>query len=238
MSSDRCFYVYAYLRHADSPYGPRLSPYYVGKGKGRRAFSGKRTTKRPASREYIVFIDEDLTEQEAFRLEKYCIALYGRIDNETGILRNLCDGGEGPSGAILSEERRQALMETRLGIKHSEETKRKISESQKGRVFPMETRKKMSEAAKKRKLSPEHKRKIGLAGIGRTPSEETIVKLSLARTRNRYKLISPTGEVYMPVRLAPFCREHGLSDHAIRTVARGARSSHHGWKAELIEDPK
>lgn len=235
MNSERCFYVYAYLRHEASPHGPRLSPYYIGKGKGRRAFSGKRTTRRPKSREYIVFIDEGLTEQEAFRLEKYCIALYGRIDTGTGILRNLCDGGEGPSGAILSEERRQALLKTRLGIKHSEETKRKMSESQKGRVFSAETRRKMSEAAKKKKLSAEHRRKIGLAGIGRTPSEETIVKLSLSRTRNRYRLISPTGETYTPQRLAPFCKEHGLCDHAIRTVARGARNSHHGWKAELIE---
>jgi len=41
---------------------------------------------------------ENLTEQEALDLEMELIALYGRRSNGTGILCNLTDGGEGPSG--------------------------------------------------------------------------------------------------------------------------------------------
>ena len=33
----RIFYVYAFLRSSASNAGPKLSPYYIGKGQGQRA---------------------------------------------------------------------------------------------------------------------------------------------------------------------------------------------------------
>jgi len=89
------FYVYAFLRSADSVVGPKYSPYYIGKGSKNRAFSSKRVIARPNDDEFVVFIQEGLTEAEAYSLEKYCVAFYGRINNGTGILRNLIDGGQG-----------------------------------------------------------------------------------------------------------------------------------------------
>lgn len=232
--SDRVYYIYAYLRHKDSPYGAKYSPYYIGKGKARRAFSDKRTIKKPASKEFIVFIQEGLTEQEAFALEKYCIALYGRINTGTGILRNLSDGDEGVSGAVWTEEKRQKLLSRLTGRKHSEETKRKMSQSQKGRVITQEARQKIAAARKGKKLSIEHRKKIALGGMGRVPSEETRTRISKAKCKHLYRLTSPSGDVYVVDRLAAFCGERGLSDHALRAVARGKRNHYHGWKAEVI----
>jgi hypothetical protein len=95
------FYVYAYLRANDSAAGNKFSPYYIGKGKGNRAFSRNRKgVNLPKDKSLIVFVEESLSEEEAFALEKYCIALYGRVDLGTGVLRNLTEGGCGGFGHI------------------------------------------------------------------------------------------------------------------------------------------
>jgi len=89
------FYVYMYLREDGTPY-------YVGKGIGNRAYQKNRRLKPPPKNRII--IQDRLTEEQAFQQEIEHIAFYGRIDNGTGMLRNLTDGGEGASGAIRSDE--------------------------------------------------------------------------------------------------------------------------------------
>ncbi|NBV27993.1 hypothetical protein EBS02_03090 [bacterium] len=98
MNEENEFYVYMYLRKNGTPY-------YVGKGKGDRAFrTHNRRIRPPKDKSRIVFHTKDLSEDKAFALEVELIAKYGRIDNGTGILRNLTDGGEGTSGLIMSDE--------------------------------------------------------------------------------------------------------------------------------------
>jgi hypothetical protein len=92
------FYTYAYLRE-------NRTPYYIGKGKGKRLY--KKHHKRisvPKDKSRIIFLKQNITEEEAFKHEKYMISVFGRIDLGTGILRNRTDGGEGSSGAIRNEE--------------------------------------------------------------------------------------------------------------------------------------
>lgn len=125
----RKYYIYFYLRSKDSAIGKAGTPYYVGKGKGRRAYSNSRLVPVPKDKNNIVFILTNLTEEQAFRNEIDFISWYGRVDLNNGILRNLTDGGDGVSGLILSEEQKRKNREARKGKTNSEESKRKTRES-------------------------------------------------------------------------------------------------------------
>lgn len=103
------FYVYAYLRSSD------LTPYYIGKGSGDRAYvqhrnvSKKSGTWTPSNRARIVIVEQMLSEIGALAIERRLIAWYGRKDIETGILHNRTEGGDGTSGRIVSESCRQSM---------------------------------------------------------------------------------------------------------------------------------
>ncbi len=187
--SSHCYYVYLFLRHKDSPHGPKYSPYYAGKGCRNRAYerSGRKCP-APTDRSFVVFVQEGLTEKEAFSLERYCIAMYGRIDQGTGILRNLTDGGDGISGyKHLPETITWVKMALKgrpshwIGKKHSLQARVKMSKSAKGRKVGEETRKKMSESHKGRKMSEEARQKLIQARTGQKHSKETCQKISQNR---------------------------------------------------------
>lgn len=99
------FYVYAYIRSKDSSSGKAGTPYYIGKGFGKRAYV-KHTglAKTPNDKTKIIFMETRLTEIGALALERRYIQWYGRKDNITGILYNLTDGGEGNSGVVVTKD--------------------------------------------------------------------------------------------------------------------------------------
>ena len=191
---DNDYYIYFYLRSRDSAIGKAGTPYYVGKGKGRRAYHTGHSYAVPKDKNNIVFVLNNLTEEQAFQNEIDFISWYGRVDSGNGILRNLTDGGEGMSGWVHSEETKRKIGEANkgklnymFGKTRSEETKRKIGEASKGKILSEETKRKIGESNKGKTCSEETKRKIGEANkgklnymFGKTHSEESRRKIGEA----------------------------------------------------------
>jgi len=171
------FYVYAYLRTDGSPY-------YIGKGKKRRAYSNWRKIPRPKDESRIQILEYFTDESKAFAKEKELIAQYGRRDQGTGILRNLSDGGEG--GANPSEETRRKMRESKLGKKpmlgkkHSEEAKEKLRQAKLGKKHSEETKEKLRQAHTN--PSEETRRRLRESHLGKKLSEETKRKISISNT--------------------------------------------------------
>jgi hypothetical protein len=117
------FYVYAYLREDKTPY-------YIGKGCNNRAFAiHSKNAKKPKNKSRIIFLYQNLTEEQAFFYEIYFIKLYGRKDIGTGILRNLTDGGKGTKRVLLSDSTRQKMsdnMKKRIRKPFTEEQKQNM----------------------------------------------------------------------------------------------------------------
>ncbi len=135
------YYTYAYLREDGTPY-------YIGKGQGKRINQPSHSVRRPPL-DRRIFLKTNLTEEEAFRHEKYMIAVLGRKDLGTGILRNLTDGGEGPSGVVRTAEQREQVRQRMLNLPEEQrehlrqialnmpqEQRDKIAESLRGTISP------------------------------------------------------------------------------------------------------
>jgi hypothetical protein len=168
------FYVYVLAR-------PDGTPFYVGKGKGRRVHDHEMYARSRCGchkcniirkiwrnggqvQKYIVFETED--EREAFMYECEMIALYGRDK-----LCNLTDGGEG--GSNKSKEYLQMLGERikalwndpdtrpRMMAKYSDpEYRRNLSEKARTRALDPDERALRSVRARQRWQNPEYRSRI------------------------------------------------------------------------------
>jgi hypothetical protein len=118
------YYTYAYLREDGTPY-------YIGKGKGNRAYKKGNRVFSPPPKNRIILLKQNLTEEEAFKHEIYMISVFDRKDLGTGILHNKTNGGDGVSGAKLpkTEEHKKKISNSHIGKKRNpfdDEWKKKI----------------------------------------------------------------------------------------------------------------
>ena len=108
------YYVYYYLRRDG------VTPYYVGKGKNRRAWESHRRSNgcdlRPRDKSRIVLVKQNLTEDEAWQIERDLIRKWRRLD-EGGVLVNRNTGGEG--GQTVTSESRRGKNNPRWGVKEN-----------------------------------------------------------------------------------------------------------------------
>lgn len=110
------YYVYMYIRDNDSVRGCKGSPYYIGKGKNRRAYKRTYNTIKPNKQQTnIRFIIENVSEEEALMWEEFWIDYFGRIDLGTGCLHNKTKGGDGITGAIRTEQWNKNVSKAKKG---------------------------------------------------------------------------------------------------------------------------
>jgi hypothetical protein len=201
------FYTYAYLRKD-------RTPYYIGKGTRYRLFEGNGKPCPVPSKDRILILKNNLTEEEAFKHETYMINVFGRkIDG--GILLNKTFGGEGASGRIVNEEVREKIRLSLLGRKQSLNTRRKKS---------------ISLLCKNRNpLTEEQKLKISNTLKGRKLSKEVVDKRTQSVCKNTYIVISPDGIEYNINNLKEFQRQNNLKH--LYDVVSGKRKQDKGWIA-------
>jgi hypothetical protein len=186
------FYVYQHKK-------PDGIPFYVGKGKGPRAYQfskrsawHKNVVAKHGRKNISVEIIECQSEQDAFELERQLIAELTAAGIE---LVNLTDGGEGASGlerGTPTEEHRakNALAKRgntfRRGSRHTEESKEKMSANRRGKPLPEHVRLLLVGNTFRRGSThtDEAKEKNRLAHLGHKQSAETIEK-------RRAKLCAP-----------------------------------------------
>lgn len=222
----REFYVYKHIRKDNN------TCCYVGKGKGRRIYNPKRNSHYNRIRKkygcYVVKIKENLTEKEAFVLEReiiedyvfvfgYGINIDGYRDYDHEYLTNCTWGGEGTSGmnpfAGKTEEEMEEIgkkiSESEKGKKMSEEAKQKISEAKKGEKNPMFG-----------KNAYENKTKEEMEEISKKISE----KVSGEKNPMAKKVICiTTGKIFDCIKDAGY--HYGISPDTISTCCKGKRKS-------------
>lgn len=151
------FYVYIHRR------GDTDEPFYVGKGKGRRAVQceGRNRYWKCVVDKHgfsVEIVARFASEKEAFVCE---MGLISELRSAGYILTNMTDGGEGGS--------------------HCAETRARLSELSKGRVYPPrreEWCEKLSVAHKGRRLSQEHRQRLREVAFSRKHTPATRTKLS------------------------------------------------------------
>jgi len=105
------YYVYAHVDRENNV------PFYIGIGKGKRAFDKSRNdfwtafVEKYANDYEVKFLAENISQDIAFEIENYFIKKFGKIHNDGGILLNWTDGGyaEGTYITISFEENKFEL---------------------------------------------------------------------------------------------------------------------------------
>lgn len=236
------YYVYVLFRENGQPF-------YVGKGardrlsahlapsseKGRMRNQYKTNIIRAMLERGLdvprVKVAQQLTEAQAFEVERAFIIAIGRVPN--GSLVNMSDGGEGHSGRKLSEAHRTALMEGKKRQVTTPESRARMSAAQKG--FRARLGKKNSaahnEALRVANLGNKH-------CLGRICSAETRQKISAAK---KGKPVCPivTEALVAKVKGIPLSPEHRAKISAAleRSYREGRRKSQRSPSADQLNLP-
>ena len=153
---DNNYYVYLHIRSTDG------TPFYVGRGTKNRSISKLHRSKHwhniVNKYDYdVIFLEVNLTIDEANEKEIYWIKRIGRKDLNQGPLVNFTDGGEGCKGLIYTDEmrlkasnRQKGKSPGNKGLKASDEIKEKLSIAAKKR-WTDEEKQKESERKKVKK---------------------------------------------------------------------------------------
>jgi hypothetical protein len=181
MATSGTFYVYEHWRL------DRDECFYVGKGKGGRAYKMRdrnrfhtaivQKVQRDGSAIEVRIVASGLTEEGAFSLEKERIAFWR---NAGADLANATNGGDGVSGLKMSKESRLKMRNAKLGTRQTLEVIKKRIAPLIGRKQPRHAIEMAAAKRRGKKLSEEHKAKLSNSHKGKIVSEEARKSLSAA----------------------------------------------------------
>lgn len=146
----------------------------------------------------------------------------------------------------ISEETREKMRQSHIGIKLSDEAKAKVSAASKGRTLSPETKEALRKANLGRKASDETKRKLRESHVGIKPTQEALKKIGDAlrgKKRPRHVIEAVRNSKYKPLLQytldMAFIREWGnsviasetliITKSAINKAARGERKQAGGF---------
>ena len=181
MATSGTYYVYEHWRL------DRDECFYVGKGKGGRAYKMRdrnrfhtaivQKIQRDGFAVEVKIVSFGLTEEDAFALEKERISFWR---NAGADLANATNGGDGVSGLKMSAEARLKMRNAKLGTKQSPEMIQKRIAPLIGRKQPKHAIEQAAAKRRGKKLSEEHKASISASHKGKIVSETARKNLSAA----------------------------------------------------------
>ena len=101
----------------------------------------------------VRILADGLSRDDACQIERQQIAIFGRIDNKTGVLANLTNGGDGSDGWVMSQSTKDKISAKATGRLKSEETLHLISAGGKGLKRSADTCEKIRKANLNKKRS-------------------------------------------------------------------------------------
>jgi hypothetical protein len=195
----------------------------------------------------IEIVMENLDWETACKEEISLIAKYGRKDNNTGILVNMTDGGQGGYGRIPSKETREKmsianinkirLAETckrisvaKMGIVKNKETKKKMSESHIGNIIPNEVRRKISESLKNHSISDETRIKMSKSAlISMQSSDRRNINRMAKSDKTSYTFIRMVDGLIVTKTRLEMVDIYNLTVNGLYRIINKITKSHKGW---------
>ncbi len=216
------YYVYAYLRSKTSKTAKAGTPYYIGKGKGKRAWAPHTNVRVPKESANIVILEQNLTELGAWAIERRMIRWYGRKYLGEGILQNRLEGGDG--GGMPGKHNGM------FGKTHTDAVRKILSINAKKRLTG-KSYEEIHGVAKAETLKQD--RSLKLKEYLKLNPE--LRKGSNNSNAKSYEFISPDNTVYQVYgELRKFCKEHQLELSATINLLKERRTEYKGWRARYL----
>jgi hypothetical protein len=228
-------YVYQHIRKDTN------QPFYIGIGSDLNFYRANKFSERNEIWERIKNKTEILVEilhdniewEDACVIEIELIKKYGRINNKTGILSNMTDGGEGTLNRVINEETRYLLGNGNRGKKRTEESKLKQSEITKGVKKSKSHSEKIREYRIGKKMSEETKRKISENSKGRSSwnkgikfSEESKLKMSNSKKGKKTSSDNPNSKIVLNT-------ENGIYYNTLKEAAISVNMGYSNFKRKI-----